>query len=192
MGKRIDAYLPTVHTDWAELRAICQKGGTLRVRLLSAPWHCLTAASQDANHCFFRHRLTQLKAGTRQVVELTTGADSISLPFQTLTPLPGRKRVSFGIMPDLHIRPFAKSRGLTIPRETALRARRGVGFPVLEASGRSRCRFRDFSRRYRGPVERLHTGSCSGSAAIGRHSLLSHDRQSLYQGVLHVLCPQLI
>lgn len=112
METSIDAYLPTVHMDWAELRVICRKEGTLRVRLSGDSWLSLTAASDDANHCFFRHRFTQLPAGTPQVVELTTGADSISLPFQTLPRLQGRKRVSFGIMPDLHIRPFAKSRRL--------------------------------------------------------------------------------
>jgi len=113
----IDAYLPTICTNWAEFRAVCvKKGKTLRVRLSGEPWLSLTAVSKDERCCYYRHRFNQLPMGASQVVEVTDGTEVVQLPFRTLAPLPGRKKVAFGILPDLHIQPFAKSRRL--PRRT--------------------------------------------------------------------------
>lgn len=113
----IDAYLPTIYTDWAEFRAICEKEReTLRVCLPGEPWLPLEAVSEDATRCYYRHRFTELPLGSSQVVKLTDGSEVVQLPFRTLTPPPKPRKVSFGILPDLHIQPFAESRRL--PRRT--------------------------------------------------------------------------
>lgn len=107
----IDAYLPTIYSDWAEFRAVYEKEGeALTFRLSGQPWLSLEAISEDATRCYYRHRFTELPAGSSQVVELTDGTDVVQLPFRTLTRPPGRRKVSFGVLPDLHIQPFAESR----------------------------------------------------------------------------------
>lgn len=132
METLIDAYLPTVHTDWAELRVICRKGAIPRARLSGDAWRSLTVMSEDDDRCFFRHRFTQLSAGTPQVVKLTVGTDSISVPFQTLPPLQSRKRVSFGVLSDLHIRPFVKSRRLPSRAKRLYAAAEELAFRYLK------------------------------------------------------------
>jgi 3',5'-cyclic AMP phosphodiesterase CpdA len=111
----IDAYLPTIYTDWAELRAICGKErGSLSVRHSGEPWLSLTAVSEDASRCYYRHRFTQLPTGSSQVAEATNGMEVVRLPFRTLTPPPGRRKVSFGVLTDLHIQRFDESRRLPL------------------------------------------------------------------------------
>lgn len=109
----IDAYLPTIYTDWAELRAICEREGrTLNVRLSGESWLSLAAVSEDASRCYYRHRFAELPVDSSWVVELTNGSEVVQLPFRTLVPPPGRRKVSFSILPDLHIQPFGESRRL--------------------------------------------------------------------------------
>ena len=112
MGKLLDAYLPTIHTDWAEVRGVCRKEATVRVRVNGGTWVALVPACEDAGHDFYRHRFTGLPSGTSHTVDMAADADVVSLPLTTLTPLSGRSKVRFGLLPDLHIQPFAKSRGL--------------------------------------------------------------------------------
>jgi hypothetical protein len=113
MGKLIDAYLPTIHTDWAELRAVCRNGASLQVRLAGSEWIALRPTSEDAARVFFRHRFTGLQHGTFYRVELKTDAETKIIPLTTLTPLAGPKKVRFAILTDLHIQPHACSRGLS-------------------------------------------------------------------------------
>ncbi len=107
----IDAYLPTIYTDWVELRVVCEKeGNAIRVRLSGEPWLSLEAVSEDASRCYYRQRFTELSSGSSQVLEVTNGTEVVRLPFRTLMPPPGPRKVTFGILPDLHIQPFAESR----------------------------------------------------------------------------------
>lgn len=121
MRELIDVYLPTISTDWAQLRAVCRTGETLRVRLAGEPWSLIVATSENAHGSFYRHQFTGLASGTQYLVELATGTQSMSLPFRTLPSLRGQRKVSFGVLSDLHIQPFAKSHRLP-PRAKRLHA----------------------------------------------------------------------
>lgn len=121
MGRLIDAYLPTVHADWAEVRAVCAKGTSLQVRLDERDCVAPAPASEDAARVYYRHRLTGLQPGRSYRVELKTKADRKILPLTTLSPPAGPRKVRLAILTDLHIQPHARSRQLS-PRARRLYA----------------------------------------------------------------------